>query len=117
MDFSKKDSLSRREMLKVGAGLLAGTFMPDNPFPQTLSPLARVSAQGGLIHLYVAHDDHTDYFWEATADAYVNVFDDILLENLERIEETINEPWQHQHKFNCDGTLWVWNYEKNFPAS
>jgi alpha-mannosidase len=112
MGFNKKDSLSRREMLKIGAGLLAGTVMPDTPFTHMLPVVARSAAQAGVMHLYIAHDDHTDYFWEGTADTYVNVLHEILVENLNRIDATISEPLAHQHKFNCDGTLWVWNYEK-----
>jgi alpha-mannosidase len=115
MNFNKKDSLSRREMLKIGAGLLAGTVMPETPFSHAIPNIARAAAQGGVNHLYIAHDDHTDYFWEGTADTYVTVLHDILVENLNRIDATISEPLAHQHKFNCDGTLWVWNYDKEYP--
>ena len=79
MGFNKEESLSRREMLKIGAGLLAGTVMPENPFTRMLPPQGHTAAaQSGVIHLYVAHDDHTDYFWEGTADTYVTVLHEIL---------------------------------------
>jgi alpha-mannosidase len=67
--------------------------------------------------LYLAVDDHTDYFWTADEDTYRAAFLEMLDFYLDRADATSNESPEHQSRFNCDGSFWLWTYEKSKPAS
>jgi len=36
---------------------------------------------------------------------------------LERADATADQPEDYQARFNCDGSLWMWEYERNKPAA
>ncbi len=62
--------------------------------------------------VYLACDDHTDYYWTADAAAYRQAFVEMLDYYLDRIDATAQEPDPFQARFNCDGSLWLWEYER-----
>jgi len=64
-------------------------------------------------HLYIANDDHTDYFWTADDATYREAFIrqlDYYIGLMETQNDTL--PPAFQHRYNCDNTLWVYEYEK-----
>jgi alpha-mannosidase len=73
--------------------------------------LGSVSAQQKKI--YLAPDDHTDYMWTATEEEYRKAFLEMLDYYIELNEATANNPYHSQSKWNCDGSFWVYTYEKN----
>lgn len=68
-------------------------------------------AQSSPKTIYLAPDDHTDYFWTADDVQYRDVFIETLDYYLDRIDESTNQPPEFQPKWNCDGSLWLWEYE------
>jgi alpha-mannosidase len=76
-----------------------------------------VALVGGLraadpVRLYIANDDHTDYMWTADADTYGRVFVEQLDYYLKLTDETLGNPPPYQSRFNADGSLWLWEYER-----
>ncbi len=65
------------------------------------------------IRIYLASDDHTDFFWSANAETYHKVFLETLDYYIDLADETENEPVELQSRWNCDGSYWMWIYEKN----
>lgn len=102
--------LTRREFMQTGVVLLSGAVLPQF--------LADLSA-GGLAQeftgkrIYIAPDDHTDLFWTADLPAYEQAFLDMLDYYLDLADRTQNESPEFQSRWNCDGSFWVWVYEKN----
>ncbi|MDA3865146.1 MAG: hypothetical protein PF489_00195 [Salinivirgaceae bacterium] len=70
-----------------------------------------VSAQQKKI--YIAPDDHTDYMWTSTEEGYRKAFSETLDYYIKLNDSTANEPYAYQSKWNCDGSIWVYEYEKN----
>ena len=70
-----------------------------------------ISAQQKRV--YIAPDDHTDYWWSATEDTYRAAFLDTLDYYLDLADATAGNPPEHQSRWNCDGSFWLWTYEKN----
>ncbi|NTU56949.1 MAG: glycoside hydrolase, partial [Anaerolineales bacterium] len=106
----KNLSLTRRDFLQTGVVLLSGAVLPGF--------LADLGA-GGLAQeftgkrIYIAPDDHTDLFWTADLPAYEQAFIDMLDYYLDLADRTQNESPEFQSRWNCDGSFWVWVYEKN----
>ena len=63
--------------------------------------------------VFMAPDDHTDYFWSATDVEYRQLFQTMLDYYLDQIQATAGERPEHQSRFSTDGSLWLWEYEKN----
>src|SRR5690349_16380806 len=63
--------------------------------------------------LYIANDDHTDYMWTGNEQAYQEAFIHMLDYYLAQSDKTANLPSPYQSRFNCDGTYWLWVYEKH----
>ena len=63
--------------------------------------------------VFMAPDDHTDYFWSATAEQYAVAFTEMLDYYLDQADATKNEPSHLQSRFSADGSLWLWEYAKN----
>jgi len=61
----------------------------------------------------MAPDDHTDYFWSATAGEYEQVFQSMLSYYLDQADATAGEPSQYQSRFSADGSIWLRAYEQN----
>jgi len=62
--------------------------------------------------IYLAPDDHTDYMWTADEAAYRDAFVAMLDYYLALAEKTAGEPPQWQSRWNCDGSYWLWTYER-----
>ncbi len=73
--------------------------------------LTSTSAQKKKI--YIAPDDHTDYMWSADEAGYRNAFLETLDYYIWLNDSTANEPYPYQSKWNCDGSYWVYEYQKN----
>lgn len=67
--------------------------------------------------IYLAPDDHTDYFWSADGETYRHAFVDMLDYYLALADTTDGEPSGHQSRWNCDGSFWFWVYERSKPES
>jgi alpha-mannosidase len=67
--------------------------------------------------IYIANDDHTDYFWTGDDVQYRNAFLTMLDYYMGRIEATAANPSDERARFNMDGNLWLWEYEHNKSAS
>jgi alpha-mannosidase len=67
--------------------------------------------------IYLANDDHTDYFWSGDDAQYRSAFLSMLDYYLTQAENTAGNPADSRAKFNCDGSLWLWEYERNKTAS
>ncbi len=79
------------------------------------APFQDASAQQK--RLYIANDDHTDYMWTADAETYADVFVDQLDYNLALADATDGNPAPYQNRFNCDGSFWLWTYERRKSAA
>lgn len=75
-------------------------------------------ANGQQRRLYIANDDHTDYIWTANAETYRLAFINQLDYYINLMETQNGDiPEAFQHRYNCDNSLWVYEYEKAKPAS
>ncbi len=63
--------------------------------------------------IYIANDDHTDYFWTADDATYRDSFLYMLDFYMAQAEATAANPPDSRGRFNADGSLWVWEYEHN----
>ncbi len=63
--------------------------------------------------IYIAPDDHTDYMWTNTEEAYSQAFLEMLDYYIKLNDSTANEPYPYQSKWNCDGSFWVYTYHKH----
>ena len=77
---------------------------------------ARPGAAAPPERIYIACDDHTDYYWSGDAATYRQAFLDMLDYYLDRVEATAGAPDDYQARFNCDGSLWLWEAEASDPA-
>lgn len=73
---------------------------------------AAQSAATPPVRLYLANDDHTDYMWTADADTYRRVFVEMLDFHAKLTDETNGNPPPFQNRFNADGSIWLWEYER-----
>src|SRR5688572_19173618 len=80
-----------------------------------LSLLPQAAAQQQRV--YIAPDDHTDYFWLADEATYQQVFLDSLDYYIALADATASNPHDFQSRWNCDGSLWLWTYERNRPPA
>lgn len=78
------------------------------------------SAESALPHgpqrVYIANDDHTDYMWSADEETYRHAFLETLDYYLRLADSTAGELHEHQSRWNCDGTFWIWNFEHYRPS-
>ena len=70
-------------------------------------------ALGQQKRVYLAPDDHTDYFWSADEATYRQAFLNMLDYYLNLADQTAGNPSPYQSRWNCDGSFWMWTYEKN----
>jgi len=66
--------------------------------------------------IYLALDDHTDYMWSNDEEEYKQAFLKTLDYYIKLNDSTAGEPYPYQNKWNCDGSLWIYTYEKNRSA-
>lgn len=62
---------------------------------------------------YIAPDDHTDYMWLADEATYRQSFLTMIDYYLNKMDATAANPSDQQMRWNCDGSLWMWEYERN----
>jgi alpha-mannosidase len=62
---------------------------------------------------YIAPDDHTDYYWLADAATYRQSFLTMIDYYLNKMDQTAGNPSDQQMRWECDGSLWMWEFEKN----
>jgi alpha-mannosidase len=67
--------------------------------------------------LYLANDDHTDYMWSGDEATYNTAFVTMLDAWMANNNATNGNAPDFQTKFNCDGTYWLWAYEKTKSAA
>ncbi|MFZ1701535.1 MAG: hypothetical protein WAU71_11980, partial [Pyrinomonadaceae bacterium] len=70
-------------------------------------------AVSGQKRFYIAPDDHTDYFWIADDVTYRQAFISMIDYYLDKMDATQANPSDTQMRWSCDGSLWMWEYEKN----
>ncbi|MBS1807122.1 MAG: glycoside hydrolase [Acidobacteria bacterium] len=63
--------------------------------------------------IYIALDDHTDYVYALDEEEHRQIFLETLDYYLNLADATANNPSAHQSRWNCDGSFWLWTYEKN----
>ncbi|MCX7048824.1 MAG: glycoside hydrolase [Candidatus Sumerlaeota bacterium] len=63
--------------------------------------------------IYIAPDDHTDYMWSGNEAVYQQAFLEMLDYYLKQADETAGESSAYRSRWNCDGSFWLWVYEKN----
>jgi alpha-mannosidase len=83
--------------------------------PIALAAIAMTWAPGALAlqdRLYIANDDHTDYMWSTDEDRYGDIFVDMLDYHLDLADRTADLPDAYRNRFNTDGSLWLWEYER-----
>ncbi len=70
--------------------------------------------------IYVSNDDHTDYMWTLDEAGYKAAFlamlDSWAAKNTTTYGNGTNNP-DYTSKWNCDGSYWIWTYEKNRSAA
>ena len=71
------------------------------------------AAQSTSERIYLAPDDHTDYVWTADEDGYRKAILDMTDYYLDLSDKTAAEPADFQSRWNLDGSLWMWLWEKN----
>lgn len=63
--------------------------------------------------IYLAPDNHTDYMWsddeESSKMAFLETLDYYIRVN----DSTSNDIYPYQSKWSCDGSYWVYEYQKN----
>src|SRR5581483_10846093 len=67
--------------------------------------------------IYLAPDDHTDYMWTLDEEGYRQAFVEMLDFYLNQIDATAGNPSPSQARWNCDGSFWLWIYERNKSAA
>ncbi len=67
--------------------------------------------------IYLAPDDHTDYMWTADEAGYRDVFLQTIDYYLDQMDITETLPAPYQTRWNADGSLWLWVYQKNRSAA
>ncbi len=70
------------------------------------------SASADPKRVFMAPDDHTDYFWSATASEYEALFVEMLDYYLDQADATSAEPPEFQSRFSADGSLWLREYQR-----
>jgi alpha-mannosidase len=79
-----------------------------------LAALASAEAQDEKPkRIYIANDDHTDYMWMADESGYQGAFLEMLDYYLALAEKTVGEPKDWQSRWNCDGSFWLWTFERH----
>ncbi|MBI5647758.1 MAG: glycoside hydrolase [Ignavibacteriae bacterium] len=63
--------------------------------------------------VYIAPDDHTDYFWTADDTQYRDGFIRTLDYYLRLADSTESSEAALHSRWNCDGWMWLWEYKEN----
>ncbi len=85
-----------------------------------LSSVARAQEPAAPVpakRIYIGMDDHTDYMWSADEAYYRQAFLEMIDFYLDQTDRSAKQPKNEQSRWNCDGSLWMWTYEKNKPPA
>jgi alpha-mannosidase len=82
-----------------------------------LSCLLFSSAFAQQKRIYIGLDDHTDYEYALTEEEHRQIFLETLDYYMNLADQTANLPTEHQSRWNCDGTFWLWTYQHNKSAA
>ncbi len=93
------------------------SHLPSLLVSAAIAFLLTMTVQAEPKRLYIANDDHTDYMWTADAETYAGVFTDMLDYYLALADATDVNPAPYQSRFNCDGSYWLWTYERRRSAA
>ncbi len=105
---------SRRDVLRMGlAGFAAVAAQPLHKW----LPAWQEGTSGALKRIYLAPDDHTDLFWTANDASYREAFVRMIDYYLDLADSTADLPLDFQSRWNCDGSYWVWTYERTKPEA
>jgi alpha-mannosidase len=72
-----------------------------------------IKTQAESKRIYIAPDDHTDYLWTADEETYRKAFIEMLDYYLDAADATEDNPSYLHSRWNCDGSFWMWTYERN----
>lgn len=111
---NKTNLLSRRSFLKKNLELLGGLVLAglSGAVPRIPTHVPQTPKR-----IYIAPDDHTDYMWTADERTYKQAFLDMIDYYLDQADATASQPAAYQSRWNCDGSFWLWVYEKTKPAA
>lgn len=56
---------------------------------------------------------HPDYLWSGDEEACRQVFVEMIDRYLDHADATEAYPPEHQSRWSCDGSLWMWTCERN----
>jgi alpha-mannosidase len=95
--------LNRRQIIQtlVSAPLVAALPLASGQDAQTRK------------RIYIAADDHTDYMWTADEQEYREAFLETLDHYLSLADQTDDREVDYQCRWNCDGLLWLREYEQH----
>ncbi|MGH7957292.1 MAG: hypothetical protein ACREH8_09785, partial [Opitutaceae bacterium] len=82
-----------------------------------ITPTLRAAEPAPVKRVYLGADDHTDYVWSGDEEAHRQAMVDMLDYYLDLADATEGNPPEHQSRWNCDGSFWVWEYERSKPAA
>ncbi|MBI3243366.1 MAG: twin-arginine translocation signal domain-containing protein [Chloroflexi bacterium] len=111
----KRARLTRRDFLKLSGILAGGAAAQAAGVFETVA--ASPSFQAAVKKIYLAADDHTDYMWTGDEAAYKTAFLEMIDYYLNLADSTLGNAPEHQSRWNCDGSFWMWTYEKNRTAT
>lgn len=107
----------------IVAGVTGAHDLTGRRAPRPLSATRPAPAPGATPRaaaaphtLYIANDDHSDYMWSGDDAAYRSAFPAMLEYYMNQAEATAANASDLRGRFNCDGTIWVWMYERARPA-
>jgi alpha-mannosidase len=66
--------------------------------------------------IYIGPDDHTDYMWSGNEETYRQAFLEMIDYYLDLADKTAGNRPEHRSRWTCDGTYWLWTYERNRTA-
>ncbi len=101
--------LTRRRFLQGGA-IITGAALTGGA---ALFDAKAARAQTTPKRIYIAPDDHTDYLWTGSEEQYRQSFLAMTDYWLARADATAGNASDFQARWNCDGSFWMWTYERN----
>ncbi len=104
-------ALRSRAALRPCAAIIAALLLAATLVALRASPAAAQERH------YIANDDHTDYFWSGTDEDYRSAFLSMLDYYMQLAEDTANLPSDQRSRFNCDGSLWIYEFLQNRPQA
>src|SRR5512139_1058278 len=113
-DLTQPRRVSRRGFLFTAAATATGLLFAKL---ERVAGRPLLPAPAAQKRIYIAPDDHTDYMWMADEATYRAAFPEMLDYYLNLADSTAGNASPYQSRWNCDGTLWVWEYERNRNAA